>query len=586
MEGAVRRLLRRSNDSYRLAAFPLAQALCQATGIANAQLALRHVVEAAFKNTPYESQLRELILKSAVEAHLSRTEAAAQWQVSRRHFQRYRANAVSILTAHIRELVKSVAFADTEGNGLSDPLDILATMIGTFEPVAAAQLARFGSCEFASRAYVLEMRGRLEAGQELHDSASEIPSERSRSLFAVLCAQSKQLNGKETEARVALRPLLTDQNRNLASDAEALFELEWLAFLRARHRGDTADMSRSAGNLRRIALDRSGWRSRALLAEAESSIRFGRIAEATELLDAAERLNLQAHAIGRLASTTALRAEVALLRGDDILAERLAEGAYLVLRGRHYDSYGCLTTVARARFRLKKPWRDPLGAASLSAASWDRMRISIENARHFYAAGCGDSARALAQEVFDRCVLAGFQGLTARAAATVGATFEAGSRLQREWYLKALSCHLTTRDHFTARDLFLDSGDARSIWFDVDVTAIVYASLVTTIPQLGIDSSCKTAAIGYLKQLGQYVLGAGDSPKRLEEAQERLNGASRSFTQFLLRFRNEATDVLLPAFIAIGNARNDSGVESRLRNALDVLGDQANPFDARQFLVG
>ena len=79
----------------------------------------------------------------------------------------------------------------------------------------------------------------------------------SRSLLAVLQAQSKQINGKEQEAKEALRPVLLDRDRDLAYDSEALFELEWLTFLRGRHRGDAAEMQRTATSLLRIAQDRS-----------------------------------------------------------------------------------------------------------------------------------------------------------------------------------------------------------------------------------------------------------------------------------------------------------------------------------------
>lgn len=586
MEATVRRLLRRSLDSYRLAAFPLAQALCQATGIANAQLALRHVVEAAFKDTPHESQLRDIVLQSDLDADLSRTESAARWQVSRRHFQRYHAQAVSILTAHIRELVKPMAHAALEGEGLSDPLDILSTMLAPFEPAAAARLAGLGSPEFATGAFVLSVRARVEAGHEIVDLPDEMRLGRSRSLLAVLHAQSKQLNGKEVEAKGALRSMLTDRDRDLAYDAEALFELEWLAFLRARHRCDTPDMARSANNLRRISHDRFNWRSRAFLAEAETLIRFGKITEATKLLDDAERLSLQTHAIGLLASTTALRAESALAIGDDTLAERLAQGAYLVLRGRHYDSFGCLATIARVRLRLRKPWTLPDDAA-IGLVAWDRVRLIVENTRHLFARGLHENAGWQAREAFETSIRSGFRGLAARAAATLGALAPQHTQARRDWLLKALTHHLGTRDRFAAGDLFFEIEELGSQSFHDDASAAIYAALVAAIPQLGIDPyDSKDAAIDYLKHLERYVLASGDPPAEFEEAQDRCAAESRSFAQFLLRFQSEASDILCAAFIALSMNRDDRTIEGRLQTALDAFALRVRPVAMRQFLVG
>jgi hypothetical protein len=589
-EALVRRLLRRSADSYRLAAFPLAQALCRATGIANAQLALRHVVEAAFQNAPHEAHLRELIL-SDLDAHLSRTESAAQLQVSRRHLQRYRAQAVSILARHIREVVRPVAFATDDGESLADPLDVLAEMIARFEPATAAKLCRLGSPESASRAGVLEIRSHVEAGNELREAPDAARLQASRSLLAVLQAQSKQINGKEREAKEALRPVLLDRDRDLAYDSEALFELEWLTFLRARHRGDAAEMHRTATSLLRIAQDRSLWRSRALLALAESQIRLGRITNALNTLDAAERLNLQTSAIGQLASTTALRAEVALVRGDDTMAERLASGAYVVLQGRHYDSFGCLATIARARLRLNKPWTCGESLEPLGQDAWDRVRVDVECARHLRDDGFLERAGTAAAQAYRASVHSGFEGLAARAAASAGAIFDESSLSRREWYLRALSHLLATRDHFIAVDLFAptsDRVDERPLGsFDEDAAGAVYSGLARAIPQLGMEPNGDGAAARvYLKHLGQYVAGMVESPKRLRQAADVLGDDSRAFVQFVLRFTDDVADIVRPAFLAIVNGRHRFDVDTRLQEALTDFAARVRPAGERQFLVG
>ena len=74
MEADVRRLLRRASNPYQLAALPLAQALCEATGILNAQAALQHVIESAFHESPQEARFRDLLLSSEAEADESQAE--------------------------------------------------------------------------------------------------------------------------------------------------------------------------------------------------------------------------------------------------------------------------------------------------------------------------------------------------------------------------------------------------------------------------------------------------------------------------------------------------------------------------------
>jgi hypothetical protein len=591
MEAMVRRLLRRAGDSYRLAAFPLAQTLCRASGIPNAQLALRHVVEAAFKNAPHEAELRDLILASDLDAHLSRTESATRLQVSRRHLQRYRAQAVSILARHIRDLIGPVALVTAEGESLGDPLDMLAEMISHFEPGMAAKLCRLGGPHLAARANVLDLRSQVDSGNELGDVPVEPQPGLTRWQHAVLRAQSKQINGKGAEARDALRPVLTDRERDLGHDAEARFELEWLMFLRARHRSDAAEALRVASNLRRIAQDRAVWRSRALLAQAESRIRLGRIREATDFLDEADRLNLRASAIGPLASAGALRAEIALLNGDDPLAERLASGAYIVLRGRHYDSYRCLTTIARARLRMGKPWACSDALDVLAPLAWDRVSVTIERARHLRADGFTRAARACAAEGFRVSASLGYEGLAARAAATIGATFDEASQMRREWYLRALSHLLTTRDHSIAGDLFW-SGDQTANEmpfgsFGDEAIDVLYSGLMTSIPQLATEAERDgPAARAYLRHLSQYVFDLETFPDRLKRATEAVDDGTKAFAYFMLRFVDDVEEIVRPAFQATASLRHRDRVEQRLKFALSVFSKRVRPVSRQQFLVG
>jgi hypothetical protein len=590
MEALVRRLLRRTGDSYRLASLPLVQALCRATGISNAQLAVRHVIEAAFRNAPHEAELRDLILASDIDAHLTRTESAARLRVSRRHLQRYRAQAVSILATHVRELIGPIALITSEGEQLGDPLDMLAEMISKIEPGMAATLSRFGSPRMAAIADVLDIRSRVEAGREI-DDAPALPPGLSRPLFAVFRAQSKQINGKGIEAREALRPVLTGDHRGLVWDAEARFELEWLTFLRARHRGDAHEAWCSASNLRRIAQDRAAWRSRALLAQTESEIRLGRTWEARAILREAERLNLLTSAISQLTSAGALRAEIAFCNGEDELSDRLASGAYVVLRGRHYDAYRCLVTIARARFRLGKRWNAGDNVSELGPCAWDRLNVTIEHARHLTADGLTGPARDCATQAFSACLSLGYRGLASRAAATIGATFTERSGARRAWYLRALSLLIATRDQFNACDLFArTNAQADKLplgCFDEDVADALYCGLLDSIPHLRTDSERDgRAARDYLMQLGRYVLGLEELPTSLNDAAEAVAARANAFASFVLRFLDDFAAIVRPVFEATVDFRHRTGVASRLNAAIVEFGRRARAHDHQQYMVG
>jgi hypothetical protein len=593
MEADVRRMLKRANDPLRLAAFPLVQSLCDLTGIPSAKKALGNVIETAFRDVWPETRLRDLLLTADLEGRVFRNQAAQQLQVSTRHLQRRRAKAVSILALHIRKLIgESHARAVDEDRAPADPLETIAELLSDIEPAVAARILRLGGPQSAERANLLAIRASVDAGNETEAAIADARQHAFSPLFATFRAQSKTINGKEGEARQELWPIFTRAARDSTDSAEVAFELEWLAFLRARYHGLVPQVTRVAANLNRLAQDRPAWASRSLLAQAEARVRSGRLQDALALLDRAERDGLRKLALRQLASASVLRAEIGLQRGDDAAAERLAAGAYAILRNRHCDAYRSQATLSRAALRLQKRWVCEDELENLSPTAWDRIFIDIERARHLTVEGAIDRARDWARDSYATASALTYHGLAARAAATIAATFGGKSRQRRHWCGRALSHLLTTRDRSMGCDLFVPDAERNEVGlypgFDDAISGVLYEALESAIPPLRRSPEAEAApARIFLRHMSGFVLGLTVSDDRFTRSLETIANDAHAFTQYMAHFLEDAADVLETAFAAIAGARGRSGTDQRLAHALRSFAGAVQPRDdVRRFLVG
>jgi hypothetical protein len=107
LERQVSALLRRAGNPQRLAASPLMDAFCHVTGTRDAVAALEHVVDAAFDGgDPHASRLRSAILDVNFRRAATNFECARQNGISRRHFQRWRAQAVAEIARYARTILE------------------------------------------------------------------------------------------------------------------------------------------------------------------------------------------------------------------------------------------------------------------------------------------------------------------------------------------------------------------------------------------------------------------------------------------------------------------------------------------------
>jgi hypothetical protein len=584
IEADVRRLLRRATNPFLLASCPLAQALCEATAIPNPQSALRHAIDGAFGQGLREPRLRQMLL-SAIEDGEGRVTNPNRFEVSKRHLQRRRAKAVAILALHIRRLIglPELATIEEENEAAADPLETIAELVSSIEPATASQLLRLNGPHSAADAGMLAIRERVDVGADVDEIAGEFNGAIAAPLVAVLSAQAKEISGRQNEAAQELWPLFGRFGRDSVETPDMRFELEWLAFLRARHRGDARRMERVARSLKRLALNRASWLLRALAAQAEAKIRCGLLREADELLDEIDRRGLRNFAILDLACSSALRSEVLLQQGDDASAERLATGSYLVLRGRHIAASRCQTTIARARLRMGKAWSYAERPSGTSECAWDNLSLAVESARHSMAAGDGCGGARIAQDVYKIAMCRRYEGVAARAAAAVAFAFEPATPERREWSARALSHLLVARDRSISCDLFPFEAECNeSALFN-----LIYQALLTAIPQLRIRSDSPAgAARSFLRDLYHYVVGM-PSTREFDESIRRLDVSAPAFAQYLRYFADDAFDIFEPLIQAIVAMDQRADAERRLGLAMRAVAMLIQPRqDLRQYLVG
>jgi hypothetical protein len=560
-EAEVRRLLRRSGDPFFLATSPLAQALCHATGIPNAKHALIRAIDGAFAQRSGESRLRAL-LHAPVEG-TPETDLPDALRVSRRHLLRRRAKAVTILAAHIRRIVRwSAPTAPPEEAGsVLQPLDAIGELLS------------------------LAIRERVEMGA-FDERLTDLEHYVDPALYAVFAAQARQIAGLDAG------PGAQSQLAFAATgSAETRFELETLALLRARHGGNARTLEAVSRNLKRLAGERPSWLLRALLAQAESSLRRGCLQEAGAQLDAIDRKGVASFAAFEPVCASMLRGELAFAQGDDALAERFASAAYLVLRGRHFNAYKCQTLVARARLRLGIPWAAPNDAGLLAAPAWDRIALDVELARHLAMAGDAARAKSFARDSFRVASVRGYQTLAARAAATIGALL--GGKERRMWYLRALALALPTRDRSAVLDLFaLEAtplaATLRLATAPADFVDMLYDGLIAAIPPLRDGGRSEApAANAFLRNLVVRLLDAPARPRGAAEAAAALIDEAPAFAHALSYFAASASELIATVMQAVVGFGERSKVQYRLDEALHEVERhatvRANPL---RFLVG
>lgn len=121
MERQVLGLLHAIRRPQTLAATPLMRAVCRATGNANAMSALEHVIGAALAGEGAQAaKLKTVIFDVDFAGDATNAELAQRCGVSRRHFQRWRAHAVSAIARYARTIVEPNMLGRRESSARRD----------------------------------------------------------------------------------------------------------------------------------------------------------------------------------------------------------------------------------------------------------------------------------------------------------------------------------------------------------------------------------------------------------------------------------------------------------------------------------
>jgi hypothetical protein len=581
VERSLRWLFRRVATPAKIAADPFARAICRATGVANPANALRDIVFAAVRGSDaIESRQRDVLLALSFEGRDVAT-VAERMHFSRRHVLRVKSEAIATVAEYVRPLLASDSGEDAARPMSGDPFEDLAEMVSKAEPKVAASISRLGEFATSARSQLLALRAKVEQGAELDASAYGDFPKVSSALVSACIEFSRESNGAE--------PLAIDVRTTLAGpnqfDDATKFEIEHLAFVRARQCDRPLEMRAVALNLARLAAVGSGAAGKALLCRADASLRLGDIADARALLEQSGRLTFHRNDVQLFAATMILNAKIALFEGDAERAEDLAVAAGIVLQG-HRDAYVCHMLIAEARLSLGRAWAPPEEAAALRPASWNRIAMDVEHARTLVR--CGDAVRAaeIAQTVRERACARGYAGLATLAAATLAAcAVAAGDGGEtRLWDGETLAGVMETNDFLLAARVCRARPLPRGV--REAFAGVIRRRLCLSIPQMLRDDDDQRAAFEAFVMELLALLDDGAKPlSTLDGAMERVSASESAFAYFGPRTVDDVERVASLAAIVLADGRQWAGRNVRAREAVEYAVGHLRAGPPRVFAV-
>ena len=580
-ERDVRLLLHRVRKPDELATNPLAQALCGALGFSDPVAAVRRVVEETFAgDTPDDVALRNLVMKCDIDGSLTLSEACRQFAYSRRHFQRYRAQAIGAIAHFIRRLLDP---SFTNGPMLN-PLEGLADLVGDRDPAAATRIYDLEQHPIQAKGELQYLQARLRAAEAIDASNLRMFARVPEPLGLAIAAQSQELAGKTADVAELLSRLhYTVANSMGSFDPVTCYELEWLRFLQAMHRSDVFALDSSARTLTRLAKDRPGLRARSLLASGVALICQGNVIDASESIRLCALIAYQERSVARLATATVLQAQLELLRGNSEGAEVLASGAVLALGPHHITVWPAQLVVGRARMLQGKPW-SPIDLSARPRASYDRIALEIALARDTLARGDLATASARARSCYQIAQSQGYIGLCAYAAATLMACAHANAddAETADWRIAAFTEFAKTGDHYLGVDLFMLPST-----IDERIVDVLMERVEIIIPQVLSDTrEQRSAARNLISRLCTYMVGSTHDTAVLDREIDAINASNSAVAHYF-----EKTSAMLEAMLGLNVSAllplaQRASAKRCLTEAMHVLESRIHPGEKRLFLVG
>ena len=582
IERLLRWLFRRVATPAKIASDPFARSICRATGVANPANALRGIVFTALRGRDaIESRQRDVLLALSFEGRDVST-VAERLHFSRRHVLRVKSEAIAAVAGHVRALLASSAEELSEAPQMSgDPFEDLAEMVSKAEPKVAASISRLGEFATSARSQLLALRAKVDHGGELDASAYDEFAKVPEALVSACIEFSLESGGSD--------PISIDREALLAGpnqfDDATKFEIEHLAFVRARQFDRPLEMRAVAHNLTRLAAVGSSAAGKALLCRADASLRLGDIADARALLEQSGRLTFHRNDVQLFAATMILNAKIALFEGDAERAEDLAVAAYIALQG-HRDAYVCQMLIAEARLALGRAWAPPDEAAALQPNAWSRIAMDVEHARTMLRDGDVSGAERTAASARSRAASLEYAGLATIAAATLAACAaargdDAGAR---RWDVDTLAGLLETNDFLLAARVCRDRPLVAGV--REELAGVVRRRLCVSIPQMLADDARQQGAFEFFVTELLDVLADRSRPlSSLDEALERVCETESAFAYFGSRTADDVERVASLTAIALADRREWAGRNVRAREAVEYAAAHLHAGRPRVFAV-
>jgi hypothetical protein len=447
-EQEVGSMLRYARDGQRLFRLPTMALLCRYLDSRDPASVLRRLVDESFGTSQHERRLREIVTRCDLDGTMSQEGAAADLNVSRRHFHRLRAKAIGAIARRVAQIVGHGA----PSFGQAGAIETLAEILVSFDPETAEHInARLG--ERSPSRHLRAMRARLKLCKPLYDSTGLADTAADSVAARALLAQSYALEGAVETANALHTQLLATRESSAQFDFVSRIELEQLLFLLAKQQCCAPQMVTSSTSLRDIHAQRLDPSLRALVLSLEAEIHAGNNEDAHRTYEMLETLSIRSRDLYALAFGLKLRAELAFIECDYDLALDLAQTAFAAMTKLPADANECLTLIMRIHLLRSSPYEPPLTMPERPERAWDAIASDIFRARLLIRDGSRDAAASIAHSALGRISPNTYVGLEAQAQATIAAC-DSNAAAAQVRCIQAFSLYAPTRDALLAHDLF------------------------------------------------------------------------------------------------------------------------------------
>ena len=449
-------MLRVVGKPHELERQPLALLLRHAFGMATCQEAVMHLLEMSLNGSGERTALlRDIIF--TCDVHGATTGAAtAKFNLSRRQFFRYRAEAFDVLAGTVARI-------------LSAPPDdsvylwTIAHQISMTSPEQALALLDASDIDPYGQLGHFRVTLAVWAGQPVTDEDLDRCSDhfRRRAMLRI----GGEMHGRGDYARAEkIIADVRESSESLGASAlpDLLYDIADASRWPARRRSDTAAIADCVAEMKRYA--GGDWSvARVRHAEAEVQINRGDIDAAKQSLEQAWKISMAGRDAVLLSNSALGESRLAFICGRYERAFRFAFAAAVGLRGHRSYSLTAQVIAGKAALAAGMRWQPPEDWVKRYPDSWLRAEVEAIRARRLLAAAETGEAESVAVAALELAERHGSPSGIAYALATLGAILDrrgdlAGAQRVR---VRAWRMAVSIEDAVLHHDLFAIGGQVR-----------------------------------------------------------------------------------------------------------------------------